>query len=326
MRKRILGGTLEVSALGYGCMGLSHGYGDALPREEGIAQLRRAFDAGVTFFDTAECYGPFTNEELVGEGLAPFRDKVRIATKFGITLANFKQTLDSRPSTIRASLEGSLRRLHTDHIDLYYQHRVDKTVPIEEVAGTVAELIREGKVLHWGLSEAGAETIRRAHKECPLTAVQSEYSLFWREPETSFLPALEELGIGFVPFSPLGKAFLTGTVKPGTVFAGNDFRSKVPRFSPDNLTANQRLVDFVKGEALRKGVSPAQFALGWLLAQKSWIVPIPGARRSSHLADNLGGADVVFTGDELARIRKALDAITISGDRYMAGNQANIDR
>lgn len=326
MKKRILGNQLEVSALGYGCMGLSHGYGDPLPREEGIAQLRRAFDAGVTFFDTAECYGPYANEELVGEGLAPFRDQVKVATKFGISLKGFGQSLDSRLATIRASLEGSLRRLRTDHVDLYYQHRVDKTVPIEEVAGTIAELMREGKILHWGLSEAGAKTIRRAHAVCPLTAVQSEYSLFWREPETSFLPVLEELGVGFVSFSPLGKAFLTGSVKPDATFAGNDFRSKVPRFESANLAANQVLVELVRDEAVRKGVSPAQFALGWLLAQKPWIVPIPGARRAAHLADNLGGAEVSFTPQELERINAALDRIDIQGDRYQAANQASIDR
>ena len=326
MEKRTLGKDLEVSALGYGCMGLSHGYGDALPREEGVARIRQAFDAGVTFFDTAECYGPYTNESLVGEALRPIRDQVKIATKFGISLSDFGQRLDSRPATIRASVEGSLRRLGTDRIDLYYQHRVDKAVPIEDVAGTVAELIREGKVLHFGLSEAGPETIRRAHAVCPVTAVQSEYSLFWREPETSFLPVLEELGIGLVPFSPLGKGFLTGAVKPDATFAKNDFRSVVPRFRAENLAANQALADFVRAEAERKGTTPARFALGWLLAQKPWIVPIPGARRAAHLADNLGGAGVAFAPDELARIRAALDGIAISGDRYPASNQSNIDR
>jgi aryl-alcohol dehydrogenase-like predicted oxidoreductase len=326
MEKRTLGKDLEVSALGYGCMGLSHGYGDALPREEGVARIRQAFDAGVTFFDTAECYGPHTNESLVGEALRPIRDRVKIATKFGISLSDFGQRLDSRPATIRASVEGSLKRLGTDRIDLYYQHRVDKSVPIEDVAGTVAELIREGKVLHFGLSEAGPETIRRAHAVCPVTAVQSEYSLFWREPETSFLPVLEELGIGLVPFSPLGKGFLTGAVKPDATFAKNDFRSVVPRFRAENLAANQALADFVRAEAERKGTTPARFALGWLLAQKPWIVPIPGARRAAHLADNLGGVGVAFAPDELARIRAALDGIAISGDRYPASNQSNIDR
>jgi aryl-alcohol dehydrogenase-like predicted oxidoreductase len=326
MEKRTLGKDLEVSALGYGCMGLSHGYGDALPREEGVARIRQAFDAGVTFFDTAECYGPHTNESLVGEALRPIRDQVKIATKFGISLSDFGQRLDSRPATIRASVEGSLKRLGTDRIDLYYQHRVDKAVPIEDVAGTVAELIREGKVLHFGLSEAGPETIRRAHAVCPVTAVQSEYSLFWREPETSFLPVLEELGIGLVPFSPLGKGFLTGAVKPDATIAKNDFRSVVPRFRAENLAANQALADFVRAEAERKGTTPARFALGWLLAQKPWIVPIPGARRAAHLADNLGGVGVAFAPDELARIRAALDGIAISGDRYPASNQSNIDR
>lgn len=326
MEKRTLGKDLEVSALGYGCMGLSHGYGDALPREEGVARIRQAFDAGVTFFDTAECYGPYTNESLVGEALRPIRDRVKIATKFGISLSDFGQRLDSRPATIRASVEGSLKRLGTDRIDLYYQHRVDKSVPIEDVAGTVAELIREGKVLHFGLSEAGPATIRHAHAVCPVTAVQSEYSLFWREPETSFLPVLEELGIGLVPFSPLGKGFLTGAVKPDATFAKNDFRSVVPRFRAENLAANQALADFVRAEAERKGTTPARFALGWLLAQKPWIVPIPGARRAEHLADNLGGAGVAFAPDELARIRAALDGIAISGDRYPASNQSNIDR
>ena len=277
MKKRILGkGGLEVSAIGLGCMGMNHAYGIAHDRQEMIALIHEAYDKGVTLFDTAEIYGPYVNEELVGEALAPIRDKVVLATKFGIRLENGQQVQDSRPERIRASVEGSLKRLRTDHIDLYYQHRVDPTIPIEDVAGTVADLMREGKVLHWGMSEAGVQTIRRAHAVNPLTAIQSEYSMYWRNREADLLPVLEELGIGLVPFSPLGKGFLTGTIDKESRFGKEDFRSVVPRFTPDNLAANQPMVDFVRSVAEAKGITPAQVALSWLMAQKPWIVSIPG--------------------------------------------------
>lgn len=326
MNQRTLGKDLQVSALGLGCMGMSHGYGDARNKDDMIKLIRRAHDElGVTLFDTAECYGPFINEELVGEALEPIRDQVKIATKFGITLRDFKQTLDSSPATIRASVEGSLKRLRTDHIDLYYQHRVDKSTPIEEVADTISQLIKEGKVLHWGMSEAGADNIRRAHRVCPLTAVQSEYSMFWQLPEREIIPTLEELGIGLVPFSPLGKGFLTGTVKRGQTFAANDFRSKVPRFEAENIDRNMVLVDLITAIAGRKGCTPAQVALAWLMAQKPWIIAIPGSTSWNHLHENFAAADVTFTDDELNEINQRLQAITLSGHRYNADSQKSID-
>lgn len=316
---------MQVSAIGLGCMGMSHGYGDARDKSEMIRLMRRAFDEGVTLFDTAECYGPYTNEELVGEALQPIRDKVKIATKFGITLKDFQQVLDSSAATIRRSVEGSLKRLRTDHIDLYYQHRVDKQTPIEEVADTIGELIREGKILHWGLSEAGVDTIRRAHKVCPLTAIQSEYSMFWQLPEREIIPTLEELGIGLVPFSPLGKGFLTGTVKRGQTFAANDFRSKVPRFEAENIERNQVLVDFVAEIAQRKGCTPAQVALSWLMAQKPWIVSIPGSTNPKHFAENIAAAAITYTDQEMQTINARLSQITLSGHRYNEASQQSID-
>lgn len=317
MKKTKLTEKLEVSAVGLGCMGMSHGYGAPSDEKEMTALIREAFDLGVTFFDTAEVYGPFANEELVGKALEPIRGNVKIATKFGIFIdENGRQALDSRPETIRASVEGSLKRLRTDHVDLYYQHRVDPDVPIEDVAGTVAELMREGKVLHWGLSEAGTRTIRRAHAVFPLAAVQSEYSLFWREPENDLLPTLEELGVGLVPFSPLGKGFLTGTIGADARFGKDDFRSIVPRFTPENLAANQRMADCVREFAAAKNLTPAQFSLAWLLARKPWIAPIPGSRSRAHLLDNIAAASVEFSADELREIDARLAGITLSGDRY----------
>ncbi len=293
MQKRKLGKSgLEVSAIGLGCMGMSHGYGPASDKNEMISLIHAAIDRGVTFFDTAEVYGPYTNEELVGEALAPFKGKVVIATKFGIKMVNGKQVLDSKPEHIRQSVEGSLKRLKVEAIDLYYQHRVDPEVPIEEVAGVVQDLIQEGKVKHWGLSEAGVETIRRAHAVQPLTAIQSEYSMMWRSPEEELLPTLEELGIGFVPFSPLGKGFLTGTIDKNATFVESDFRSIVPRFKPENLEANQVLVELIKKIAAGKNATPAQIALAWVLAQKPWIVPIPGTRKLERLEENLGAVNV----------------------------------
>lgn len=316
MRKTKLG-NLEVSVVGLGCMGMSHGYGAPADENEMTALIREAFELGVDFFDTAEVYGPHANEELVGKALAPIRDRVKIATKFGIYLdENFGQRLDSRPETIRRAVEGSLRRLRTDRIDLYYQHRVDTSVPIEEVAGTLAELMREGKVLHWGLSEAGTRTIRRAHAALPLAAVQSEYSLFWREPEADLLPTLEELGVGLVPFSPLGKGFLTGTIGADARFGKGDFRAVVPRFAPENLAANQRMAERVRALAAAKGVTPARFSLAWLLARKPWIAPIPGSQSRAHLRDNVAAADVEFSADELREIDAELGAIALAGDRY----------
>lgn len=315
-----------MSAIGLGCMGMSHGYGPASDKGEMIALIRKAHDLGVDFFDTAECYGPYINEELVGEALEPIRNEVKIATKFGIQLKDFKQTLDSSPATIRQSVEGSLRRLRTDHIDLYYQHRVDKNTPIEEVAETVALLVKEGKVLHWGMSEAGVANIRRAHAVLPLTAIQSEYSMFWREPEQELLGTLEELGIGLVPFSPLGKGFLTGAITKDVKFGANDFRSTVPRFSQENINANMIIVDLVKSIARRKHITPAQVALSWLIAQRPFIVPIPGSRSLKHLADNIAAADVTYTDEEMKQINKALDGIVLQGNRYSAEAQKNIDR
>lgn len=328
MNTRNLGivSPLTVSTVGLGCMGMSHGYGDPSDVNEMIKLIRKAHDLGVTFFDTAEVYGPYTNEELVGQALEPIRNEVKIATKFGISMNmdDFKQVLDSRPETIRKSVEGSLKRLRTDHIDLYYQHRVDPNVPIEDVAGTIKDLMEEGKILHWGLSEAGIETIKKAHAVLPLTAVQSEYSMFWREPEKNLLPVLEELGIGLVPFSPLGKGFLTGGITKDTKFSKHDFRTSVPRFQKENIEANMRLVDFIKGIAVEKNITPAQVAIAWLLYQKPWIVPIPGSRSLRHLEDNIATTNVSFTQEELKRIDEVLDSIHIQGDRYNANNQANV--
>lgn len=329
MQMRRLGNTdLEVSALGLGCMGLSHGYGPATDRQRAISLIRSAVDRGVTFFDTAEVYGPFTNEEVVGEALAPVRDRVVIATKFGFTFGGDgkQQILDGRPASIKQAVEGSLTRLKTDVIDLLYQHRVDPNVPIEEVAGAVKELIRAGKVRHFGLSEAGVQTIRRAHAVQRVTALQSEYSLWWREPEQELLPTLEELGIGLVPFSPLGKGFLTGAIKVGTTFGSDDFRSIVPRFSPAALEANHALVKLLGRIAEDKGVTPAQIALAWLLAQKSWIVPIPGTTKLHRLEENLGAAFVNLSGDDLRRIADALANVQIEGERYPAALQARVGR
>ncbi|CAB3677798.1 Aldo-keto reductase IolS [Achromobacter mucicolens] len=329
MHKRKLGNsTLEVSALGLGCMGLSHGYGPATDTRQAISLIRAAVDRGVTFFDTAEVYGPYLNEEVVGEALAPVRDQVVIATKFGFTFGddNKQQILNSRPEHIRWAVEGSLKRLKTDVIDLLYQHRVDPDVPIEEVAGTVKDLIAEGKVKHFGLSEAGVQTIRRAHAVQPVTALQSEYSLWWREPEQEVLPTLEELGIGFVPFSPLGKGFLTGAIKEGATFGSDDFRSKVPRFSPEAIRANQALVDLLGQIARDKGVTAAQIALAWLLAQKPWIVPIPGTTKLHRLEENLGAASVELSATDLGRIAQALADVKIQGDRYPAALQARVGR
>ena len=329
MQKRKLGNsTLEVSALGLGCMGLSHGYGPATDTRQAVSLIRAAVDHGVTFFDTAEVYGPYLNEEVVGEALAPVRDQVVIATKFGFTFGddNKQQILNSRPEHIRWAVEGSLKRLKTDVIDLLYQHRVDPDVPIEEVAGTVKDLIAEGKVKHFGLSEAGVQTIRRAHAVQPVTALQSEYSLWWREPEQEVLPTLEELGIGFVPFSPLGKGFLTGAIKEGATFGSDDFRSKVPRFSPEAIRANQALVDLLGQIARDKGVTAAQIALAWLLAQKPWIVPIPGTTKLHRLEENLGAATVDLSATDLSRIAQALADVKIQGDRYPAALQARVGR
>jgi len=329
MQKRKLGKSgLEVSALGLGCMGLSYGYAPATDKQQAIALIRRAYELGVTFFDTAEVYGPYLNEEVVGEALAPFRNEVVIATKFGFNFGDDgkQQSLDSRPEHIRQVVEGSLKRLKTDVIDLYYQHRVDPQVPIEEVAGAVRELIQQGKVKHFGLSEAGAQTIRRAHAVQPVTALQSEYSLWWREPEQEILPLLEELGIGFVPFSPLGKGFLTGAITENTSFASNDFRQVVPRFSTDARKANQALVDRLGEIAAQTRVTPAQIALAWLLPQKPWIVPIPGTTKLQRLGENMSAAAVELTGQELADIQSAITSIAVHGDRYPAHLQARVGR
>jgi len=318
MEKRKLGKSgLEVSALGLGCMGMSIAYGQPGDKQEMIALIRQAVELGVTFFDTAEIYGPYTNEELVGEVLAPFRGKVVIATKFGIKLdPKGQQVQDSRPERIRQSLEGSLKRLKVDAIDLYYQHRVDTEVPIEDVAGVVKDLIREGKVKHFGLSEPGVKTIRRAHAVQPVTAVQSEYSLWWRRPEEELLPTLEELGIGLVPFSPLGKGFLTGKIDETTAFDKSDFRNIVPRFTPEARKANQALVDLLRKIAERKKVTPAQIALAWLLAQKPWIIPIPGTKKLERLEENIRAVEVEITADDMREIDSAASKITIQGDRY----------
>jgi aryl-alcohol dehydrogenase-like predicted oxidoreductase len=317
MNKRRLGNSnLEVSAIGLGCMGMSYAYGEIPDKKEMISLIRKAVEGGVTLFDTAEMYGPFTNEELLGEALAPFREQVVIATKFGIKVQDGKQVQDSRPEQIKRSLEGSLKRLNTQYIDLYYQHRVDTAVPIEEVAGAIRDLIGEGKIKHWGLSEAGVKTIRRAHAVQPLTAIQSEYSLWWRRPEAELIPTLEELGIGFVPFSPLGKGFLTGSFNKDSKFGKSDFRNIVPRFTPEALEANQVLVDLLKNVAEQKNATPGQIALSWLLAQKPWIVPIPGTTKRNRLEENIGAANVPLTSKELSEIALALDNINVVGDRY----------
>ncbi len=331
MKTRTLGKQgLEVSEVGLGCMGFTQSYPPYPDRKEAIATLREAVELGVTFFDTAEVYSAFKNEELVGEALEPVRDKVIIATKFGYNLVDMPDlntsarpvSLSSKPDTIRKAVEGSLRRLRTDHIDLYYQHRVDPDTPIEEVADTVASLIKEGKVLYWGLSEAAPATVRRAHAVCPLTAVQSEYSLWYRQVEKELLPTLEELGIGFVPFSPLGKAMLTGRFNRNTMFDKTDFRSAIPRFQPENLQHNVALVEYVEELARRKETTPARIAIGWLLSQKPWIVPIPGTKRIERIKENIGGADIHFTAEELADIRRHLDSIEIIGARYPEDQEA----
>jgi aryl-alcohol dehydrogenase-like predicted oxidoreductase len=319
MQRRKLGNSnLEVSAIGLGCMGMSHGYGPAADKKEMVALIRKAVERGITFFDTAQVYGPFTNEELVGEALAPFHGQVIIATKFGINLDNRgQQVVDSQPEYIKQSAEDSLRRLKVDAIDLFYQHRVDPQVPIEEVAGAVKDLISEGKVKHFGLSEAGVQTIRRAHAVQPVTAVQSEYSLWWRRPEEQLLPTLEELGIGLVPFSPLGKGFLTGNIDVNTAFDNSDFRNIVPRFTPEARKANMALVDLLRKVAERKKkATPAQIALAWLLAQKPWIVPIPGTRKLERLEENIGAVAVELTPEDLCEIDSAASKITIQGARY----------
>ena len=318
MQKRTLGkGGLEVSALGFGCMGISFGYGPAASRDEGIAVIRAAVDAGVTFFDTAEVYGPYTNEEVVGEALAPVRDRVVIATKFGFRIEDGKQAgLNSRPAHIKDVADASLKRLRTDRIDLFYQHRVDPDVPIEDVAGAVQDLMQAGKVRHFGLSEAGAPTIRHAHAVLPVTAVQSEYSLWTRQHERDVLPAIEELGIGFVPFSPLGKGFLTGAITENTTLDSTDFRSTLPRFTPEARKANQALVDLLAAVGTRKNATPAQIALAWVLAQKPWMVPIPGTTKPHRLDENLGAASIELSKDDLREIEDASSRITVLGARY----------
>ena len=328
MKTRTLGKSgLEVSVLGFGCMGLSFGYGPAVDKEHGIEVIRAAVDLGVTFFDTAEVYGPYTNEELVGEALASVRDRVVIATKFGFKIENGKQAgLDSRPEHIKEVVDASLKRLKTDRIDLLYQHRVDPTVPIEDVAGAVKELIQAGKVKHFGLSEAGVKTIRRAHAVQPVAALQSEYSLFWREPEAEIIPALKELGIGFVPFSPLGKGYLTGKIDETTTFDAGDFRNSVPRFSPENRKANQGIVELLGRLAERKQTTPARVALAWLLAQRPWIVPIPGTTKVHRLEENVGGAALELTTNDLREIEAAAGDIPVQGERYSEAAQKMIDR
>ncbi len=329
MQKRRLGhGNLEVSALGYGAMGLSSDYGQPPDRQHGIEVIRTAVERGVTLFDTAQVYGPFTNEELLGEALAPFRNQVVIATKFGFEFESdgIQGGLNSRPEHIRQSIEGSLRRLGVEAIDLLYQHRVDPNVPIEDVAGTVQALIHEGKVKHFGLSEAGAQTIRRAHAVQPVTALQSEYSLWWREPEAEILPTLEELRIGFVPFSPLGRGFLTGKIDETTTFDSADFRNTVPRFSPENRKANQALVEMVANMATKKRATTAQIALAWLLAQKPWIVPIPGTTNVQRLVENVGAVAVEITAEDLREIDSVVSMMTVHGARYSEHAQRMIDR
>jgi aryl-alcohol dehydrogenase-like predicted oxidoreductase len=328
MQKRTLGkSNLEVSTLGFGCMGITSGYGPATGHQDGIAVIRAAVDRGVTFFDTAEAYGPFKNEELVGEALAPVRDQVVIATKFGFAFEGGNQRgLDSRPAHIREVADASLKRLKTDRIDLFYQHRVDPNVPIEDVAGTVKDLIRVGKVKHFGLSEAGVQTIRRAHAVQPVAALQSEYSLWWREPEKDVLPTLEELGIGFVPFSPLGRGFLTGKIDQTTTFDSSDIRNIVPRFTPENRKANLAFVDWLTTFAERKKATPAQIALAWLLAQKPWIVPIPGTTKRHRLEENLGAAAISLTPDDLGEIDRAASTVAVHGARYPEHLQQMVGR
>ena len=328
IQKRKLGNSnLEVSALGLGCMGMSFGYGTISDKQEMIALIRSAVEQGITFFDTAEVYGPFINEELVGEALEPFKGQVVIATKFGFNFKDGVNTgLNSRPAHIKKVAEESLKRLRIDAIDLFYQHRVDPNVPIEDVAGTVKDLIKEGKVKHFGLSEAGVKNIRRAHAVQPVTALQSEYSLWWREPEAEIIPLLEELGIGLVPYSPLGKGFLTGKIDENTTFDKTDFRSTIPRLSPENIKANLVFVDFIRQIAVRKNATPAQIALAWLLAQKSWIVPIPGTTKLHRLTENIGATSVMLTPDELHEIETAVSKIKTQGDRYSEGSAKMIDR
>jgi len=328
IQTRKLGNSgLEVFAIGLGCMGMSFGYGTISDTKEMIALIRKAVESGVTFFDTAEVYGPFINEELVGEALEPFKGKVVIATKFGFNFQDGVNTgLNSRPENIKKVAEESLKRLRVDAIDLFYQHRVDPNVPIEDVAGAVKDLIQEGKVKHFGLSEAGVQVIRRAHAIQPVTALQSEYSLWWREPEDEIIPTLEELGIGFVPFSPLGKGFLTGKMDTSTTFDSKDFRSTVPRMSPENLKANMAFVDLISDVAQRKNVTPAQIALAWILAQKPWFVPIPGTTQLHRLQENLGAASVEFTPEELREINSASSGIAVQGDRYSGGSAKLINR
>jgi aryl-alcohol dehydrogenase-like predicted oxidoreductase len=327
MKKRVLGNQgLEVSALGLGCMGLNFSYGKPLDKKVAIELIRAAVERGVTFYDTAEIYGPFTNEEIVGEALAPFRNDVVIATKFGFNFLDGKSNgINSKPEHIKQAVEGSLKRLNVEVIDLLYQHRVDPNVPIEDVAGTVKELIEEGKVKYFGLSEASAKTIRKAHAVQPVSAVQSEYSLWWREPEIKIMPALEELGIGFVPFSPLGKGFLTGKIDVNTKFEQTDFRNSVPRFLPENLLANKKLVDLIETIAKRKNATPAQIALAWLLAQKTWIVPIPGTTKLNRLEENIRAVDVELSNDDIKEIELSASKITIHGQRYPEGSQKMID-
>jgi aryl-alcohol dehydrogenase-like predicted oxidoreductase len=326
MQKRTLGSNLEVSAIGLGCMGMSSSYGPPADTQEMISLIRTAVERGVTFFDTAQVYGPFTNEKLVGEALAPIREQVVIATKFGFDLEGGNRGLDSRPETIKRTVDASLERLQTGTIDLLYQHRVDPDVPIEEVAGTVKELIAEGKVKHFGLSEAGVQTIRRAHAVQPVAALQSEYSLWWREPEAEILPALEELGIGFVPFSPLGKGFLTGKIDDSTQFDSSDFRNSVPRFDPEARKANQAFVELLERVAERKGATPAQIALAWILAQKPWMVPIPGTTKLHRVDENIAAAELELTTEDLQEIEQGASTITAQGARYPEANQRMIDR
>jgi aryl-alcohol dehydrogenase-like predicted oxidoreductase len=327
MQQRTLGKSgLQVSTIGLGCMGLSFAYGPAMEQSAAIKLLHGAIERGVTFFDSAEAYGPFTNETLLGEALAPFRDRIVIATKFGFKNGEPPQGLDSRPQTIRAVAEASLKRLKTDRIDLFYQHRMDPNVPVEDVAGTIKDLIAEGKVKHFGMSEAGADAIRRAHAVQPLAALQSEYSMWWREPEKEILPLLEELGIGFVPFSPLGRGFLTGAIDASTTFADDDFRKGLPRFSEENRKANAQLVDVLGTIADGKGATRAQIAIAWLLAQKPWIVPIPGTTKLNRLEENVGAADIQLATTDLQAIESALKAIEVMGDRYPAHLQKAVNR
>ncbi|MCC8409177.1 aldo/keto reductase [Mucilaginibacter sp. UR6-1] len=327
MKKRNLGNSgLEVSALGLGCMGLSFAYGQALETQQGIKLLRDAYDAGITFFDTAEAYGPYTNEELLGEALAPFRDKVIIATKFGFKDGRPNTGLDSRPENIRNVAEASLKRLKTDYIDLFYQHRVDPAVPVEDVAGTIKDLIAEGKIRHWGMSEANADNIAKAHAVQPVAALQSEYSLWWREPEAEILPLLEKLGIGFVPFSPLGRGFLTGAITADTKFDSGDFRTSLPRFSQENLKANQALVEVLQGIAAELNASPAQVALGWLLAQKPWIVPIPGTTKLTRLQENIAATNIELSADALQKIEAAIAQVDLHGARYPEHLQKQVSK